>query len=184
MNALHQTDVVRFDYTFNRPGSIVMLVGSGLLLAGALGLYLWTKFEQFGWFLLAAFMILGAIGTWFYVYKWYKFAHESFLALTAEHLYVGDITQAWRAHWTLLDVQTLGFDRLNPSRYSSTLNIQLAGQNISMFLYNPLVHLGDLQGFMIQVLHQLQSEDAQLALDGDDAHNAQPDHDEKETSST
>ena len=162
---LQTTPMVRFEYNFNRPGSIVMMVFSVILLAGAVVLWVLTGLTQFGWFLLAALLVLSACGIWAYVYKWHSFAQTAFLALSTDHLYVGDLTQAWRVGWSLLDVQKLGFDRLNPSRYSSTLNIQLAGQDIELFLYNPLVHLGDLQGFMVEVLTQIQPEQ----LEHDDA---------------
>lgn len=178
-------NMVRFGYNFNRPGSIVMLVFSGILLAGAVGLWLWTSFAQFWWFLAAALMVIGAVGLWAYVYKWHTFTQTAFLALSEEHLYVGDASEAWRMSWSLLDPQTLGFDRLNPSRYSSTLTIDLAGQNIDMFLYNPLAHVNDLQGFMIEVLTQLQGEDLALQLEGDDGADAErQDKDHTKTAST
>ena len=147
----------RFYYTFNKPGSAFLLVVSGLMLAGAAATWWQTGLITFWWFGLAALLALGALGLLAFIYTWAKFTDKHFLAMTHQHLYLGDEGNAWRIAWELLDAQALGFDAMDTNRLSGLMIVKVAGQQLPLRLYHPLVCVDDLQGFMVEVLTHLQS---------------------------
>ena len=165
--AMTQPGLVHFGYTFNKPGAVVLLVGAALLVAGAAGIWIGVGLAHFAVYLCAALLVLGALGVVWYVYKWHRYTETHSMSLSPTHLYVGTAQSAWRIAWDILDPAQMGFDRISPSRFNSSLNMRLGGQDIDLFLYNPLAHVSDLQGFMLQTLSRvapealLEAQDAQ-----------------------
>lgn len=78
--------------------------------------------------------------------------------LSRDHLYIGDNQEAWRLGWDILTIENMGFESARSNRLTSALKIELAGQRIPMFLYNPLAFIGDLQGLMGDILFKLQED--------------------------
>ncbi len=148
-----------FRYKFNQPGATVMLIGSGLLLAGVAALWWFTRFEQLYWFIAAVALAIGSVGLLAYVQHWSKFTRHHFVVVDPDALTVGDATRdAWRVVWPLLDVHALGFERLQVSGARGLLQVEVAGQQFPLHLYAPLAHIDDLQGFMVEVLERLRIE--------------------------
>jgi hypothetical protein len=162
--AMTQSDLVHFGYTFNKPGAIVMLGGAALLVAAAVGIWVGVGLSHFAVYLCAALLVLMSIGVVAYVYKWHRYTETHSMSMSATHIYVGTSQSAWRISWDILDPSEMGFDRISTSRFSSALKMRLGGQDIELFLYNPLAHLSDLQSFILEMLSQVAP---QAALDAD-----------------
>ncbi len=170
---LHEGDVRRalvdfegkaYHYVKNTAGERVLLVFCGLLLAAAAGIVVFTGATILPWRFAVVLCGVGAAMLAGFVWKWHRVATSSFVALDAEHLFVGDRKRAWRISWEMLDPQTMGFDTFSTQSGRGVLMLDVAGQEIPLFLYHPLMHLEDLQGFMIETLTMLKQDEAVALL--------------------
>lgn len=162
---LHDGDIRRalldfegrsFHYATNQAGQRVLLLGAGLLLAGAVGAAWWFGVSTLAGSVGAGLLALSSLTLLGYIWRWSHFASSHFLAVDEHHLYVGSNRRAWRIAWELLDAQTMGFERLSTSQLDGVLPIEVAGESIDLHLYHPLTHIEDLQGFMFEVLSRIQ----------------------------
>lgn len=147
----------RFFYQFNKPGSVLLLIVSGICLACAAATWYHTRLITFWWFGLCALLSICSLAVLAFIYKWAKFTDDHFLALTKDHLFIGDEGNAWKIAWELLDARALGFEGMDTTRFNGLMLVQVAGQAIPMRLYHPLAYVEDLQGFMVEVLTHLQA---------------------------
>lgn len=170
---LHEGDVRRalvdfegraYHYVKNRAGERVLLVFCGLLIAAAVGIVAFTGAAILPWRIAVVLCAVGAVALGGFVLKWHRVATSSFVALDEDHLFLGDRKRAWRIDWELLDPQTMGFDTFSTESGRGVLMLNVAGQQIPLFLYHPLMHLEDLQGFMIETLTMLNQHEAVAAL--------------------
>lgn len=170
---LHEGDIRRalldfegraFHYTTNVRGQRVLLLFSGIALAGAAGIYFYTQFASLLWFLLASGLAIFAVVMTASVYRWHKFAQTSFVAINDTFLYFGNDKRAWRIAWDLLDAKALGFEDYESERLSGTLSLDVAGQKIDLHLYQPLAYIEDLHGVMFELLSHMQGGSEALAM--------------------
>lgn len=171
---LHDGDVRRavldfegqvFHYTLNKRGLRMLLVASGLALAGAVAIYVWMTFVSLLWFLASAALVVAAVVTLVTVWRWDTFSKTGFLALDDDYFYVGTSKRAWRISWELLDARALGFEEYSSERLSGLLKMQVAGQQIDLHLYHPLAYVDDLQGLMFALLSHMKGGPDQASLE-------------------
>lgn len=162
--ALRDTsELALFRYRLNKPAFLITLVVGGLLLA--LGGMIWWNGDLSGaggivgfGVLMAAGLGLGALAAW-----WYGYTQTHFLAATPDRLFVGKRDRMWSISWELLDREALGFEDMAVSSVSSHLDVEVAGQEIILRLFNPFVSLEDLEGFMFHVLQKLKEQEEETA---------------------
>lgn len=170
---LHEGDVRRalvgfegraYHYVRNVAGERVLLVFAGLFLAAAACVVWMTGAAILPWRIAVVVCAVASMALLWFVATWHRRAGSSFVALDQEHLFVGDRKRAWRVAWEMLDVQSMGFDKFSTQSGRGALDLQVGGQQIELILYHPLMHLEDLQGFMVEVLTMLKQDEAVAAL--------------------
>ncbi len=170
---LHEGDVRRalvdfdgkaYHYVRNVAGERILLVFAGILLAAAAGIVFFTGAVILPWRIAVVLCAVACLSLGWFVVKWHKQAGSSFVALDEEHLFIGDRKRAWRVAWELLDVKSMGFEQFSTQSGQGVLNLNVGGQSIELILYHPLMHLEDLQGFMVDVLTMLKQDEALAAL--------------------
>ena len=166
---LHDADVRRallgfkgraFHYVMNRRGANFMWVVSALALIASAATLAATGAPTL--LLRVVVVACGALSVALgsFVWRWRKAAQTGFIALDEEHLYVGDNKRAWRIAWELLDAQSMGFHEFDASSGQGVLKLRVAGQEIPMQLYHPLMHIEDLQGLMVELLSRLPQDES------------------------
>lgn len=148
-----------FSYGLNKPVFGLTLIIGGALLALA-GMMWWnSQLTSPGW--IAGFSVLTTLGIGLGALAayWYVYTETHFLAMSEETVFVGKRDRMWAIGWPLLDRESLGFEDMALSSTGGTLEIDVAGQQIPVRLYNSFVHLEDIQGFMFRILQHLKEED-------------------------
>ena len=150
--------VAVFRYNLNIPVFVLTLLVGGSLLAMA-GMMWWNgQLQSVGWFALfgvfnAAGLAIGSLAAY-----WFYFAETQFLALSKQKVFVGRRNRMWSIDWELLDREALGFDEMSHSSIGGRLDLEVAGQEIPVHIYNTFVRLDDIQGLMFRVLQHLKGE--------------------------
>lgn len=161
---LHDADVRRalvdfegrvFHYVVNRAGANLLWVVVLLLLGTAVAIGITTGAPTLPWrmALVSSAALSVALGS--FIWRWRRVAQTSFIALNDTHIYLGDNKRAWRIAWDLLDAASMGFHTFDAGAGQGVLQLNVSGQQIPMQLYHPLLHIDDLQGLMVELLHHL-----------------------------
>jgi len=150
--------VAVFRYNLNIPVLMLTLLVGGSLLAMA-GMMWWNgQLQSVGWFVL--FGVFNAVGLASGVLAayWFYFSETQFLALSKQKVFVGRRNRMWSIDWQLLDREALGFEEMSVNSIGGSLEIEVAGQEIPVHIYNTFVQLDDIQGFIFRVLQHLKGE--------------------------
>jgi hypothetical protein len=162
-------DAIPFHYELNERGAVALAVCSTLLVTAAVAGAILLDITHLGYAIGIA--VAGGLGLALALnlWRWKRFADRSFLAISDKKLYVGDISKVWGIDWTLLDRDALGFERMDVSSVSGELPVEVGGQRIDVHLYNALVHLKNMQGFVLHLLEHLQHSEQGTDLGADEA---------------
>ncbi len=164
-----RSDVVVFRYQLNLAG--VILGGTlslvGLALAGVCwwetGLVAVHWRIGFALLLGAVLALVSVIAYWVYVAK------TRAVLVAPEGLFLGGQKKIWAISWGLLDRHALGLEDLQLKKLSASLRIVVAGQTLSLHLYNMVTYLADIEGLMfhlLQALEALEASDETPCADG------------------
>ncbi len=173
--ALEQTAVrhlIRYQINPATLGVLLILGGVCFVIAG----YIWFAIGLGGG-TTAAFIGTLLVGLTFFSMAafWGNFRNNRFIAISDDHLFIGEEEKAWRVHWSLVDRESLNFDQMQSSRLRGSIRLETAGQNIDIPLYTPFVYIEDLEGLMFELLQRLDAEGGEAPVGAPDA-----DVDEKE----
>ncbi|MFW5967357.1 MAG: hypothetical protein ACOCV2_07560 [Persicimonas sp.] len=159
--ALDGVEAQIFGYRLNRLG-FGSVVGIGLLMAAGAALAAWqTGLDEPLWTAVVVGLGAGALFLFARAAYWYAFAKSHFVAITDERLFVGRLDKAWAISWSILDAESLGFDDMDASALRGALDMQIAGEQIEVYLYNAFIFLNDIQAFMLSLLKELKGEEGE-----------------------
>ena len=155
---LKEADATVYRYELNRAG-FNMALGIAVFFFLVGGLLYWQTGLKGLW--TVVFVAAMAAGSGFGVIAayWHQFANEHLVGIGKDRLFVGGPKATWAIAWELLDRRAMGFEEMQMTRLRGALQLQVGGQDIKLHLFNPLVFLKDIEGFMLGVLTNLQLSD-------------------------
>ncbi|MBA2664720.1 MAG: hypothetical protein H0U74_20705 [Bradymonadaceae bacterium] len=151
-----------FRYELNKYAAGALLGLGVLCLLGAFGTWIFTRLNASLWATLFVLLMLAGLSFCSMASYWVNFVRDSFVAVSANFLFVGRSERAWKIDWSLLDKRALGLHAMELSPLKGGLVIEVAGQRIKLHLFNAFAYLVDIQTFMLHVLQRLKPHEAAL----------------------
>ncbi len=161
-----ELDVYRYD--LNMPSFVISLIVGVAILGLDIMLWWQSGLADISWivtFVVLAILGLSALGLAGY---WYVFVQTNFLALSPETFLIGQRDRMWSIDWELLDAEALGFDDMTAQSTKSELDMQVAGQDIHVHLFNAFVHLEELPELIFQLLQHLKEHEDNHETENDE----------------
>ena len=157
--AIAESEAQVFGYEINPAGLVIALAIAAVFYL--LGLLCWWQTGLGGvWTVVFVALMFIGIGFTAIAAYWHQFGNEQLVAVGSEKLFVGGPKATWAIDWELLDPQAMGFDKMEMTRLRGALQMRVGGQDIKLHLFNPIVFLGDIEGFMHGVLSHLKPIDS------------------------
>jgi len=148
-------------HAYRLNGPVYGLVGALVAaLAAGVGLMAWGYGQFLGsilgsmlfWGLIAGGAVVIVVAAY-----WWNYARNYFVAVSDDALFVGNQHRLWRIEWSLLDRRSIGLEEMDLSVVGTQLDVEAAGQQIPIRVFNPFVRIDEMEGLMGRILEQIKA---------------------------